>query len=124
MTESALAGDTSIKVGSTSGWNVHDEIVIGPSFRSAKEYEKVNITSISSNTVTFTPPLKHNHYGANSLTINNRFGQLDTRTAVGHITRKIKIIAGNDSGWGYRLLGYGYNDGNRIRIGHLILSGV
>ena len=49
---------------------------------------------------------------------------MDTRTAVGHLTRPIKITPGEDTGWGFRLLGYGYRNGNVLRTGNLILSGV
>ena len=54
--------------------------------------------------ITFTPELKYNHYGASDLTIDNAYGQLDTRTAVGHLTRSIKIKSGTDSGWGFRMI--------------------
>lgn len=69
--------------------------------------------------------LDHDHYGDSGTTISNDYGTLDTRAAVGHITRNIKIIPGTDSGWGYRLLGYGFLDvNNTLRAGNLILSGV
>ena len=55
------------------------------------------------------------------MTISSSYGNLDTRSAVGHLTRNIKIISGDDSGWGYRLLGYARLDGTRVRKGHLIL---
>ena len=97
-------------VGAVGGWAVGDELVIGPSFSSATENEQVTITAISGTTVTFTPALSFDHYGAAGVTIDNDYGQLDTRSAVGHISRKIKIEPGADSGWGYRLLGHGYFD--------------
>ena len=129
----AHAGDTSIIVGSASGWAVGDEIVIGPSFTSADEHEKLTITSISGSTVSFTPALQFNHYGANSKTIDNDYGTLDTRAAVGHLTRNIKFISGSDSGWGYTLHVYGYrdtftnDDGDEVevlRTGSVNLQGV
>ena len=124
LKEFAYVGDTSIEVASVSGWAVGDEIVIGPTFSDASEHEKVTITAISSKTVTFTPALQFNHYGASGQTISNDYGILDTRAAVGHLTRSIKIIPGPDSGWGYRLLGYGFLDGDILRTGNIILSGV
>lgn len=42
------AGDTSIEVGSVDGWAIGDEIVLGPSYSKASEYEKVTITNIVS----------------------------------------------------------------------------
>jgi len=55
------------------------------------------------------------------LTISSSIGNLDTRSAVGHLSRNIKIISGDDSGWGYRLLGYARVDGTILRTGQLIL---
>ena len=124
LTSFAYAGDNSITVASVSGWAVGDEIVIGPTFSSASEHEKVTITGISSKTVSFTPALQYSHYGASGNTISNNYGTLDTRAGVGHLTRSIKIIPGPDSGWGFRLLGYGYHDGVSLRTGNLILEGV
>ena len=49
---------------------------------------------------------------------------MDTRSAIGHLTRSIKIISGEDSGWGYSLVGYGFNDGSKLRTGKLTLQGV
>ena len=124
LTSFAHAGDTSITVDSVDGWNDGDEIVIGPTFNSASEHEKVTITSISSTTVSFTPALQYNHYGASDNTISNDYGTLDTRAGVGHLTRSIKIVSGPDSGWGYTILGYGYLDGDILRNGNIVLEGV
>ena len=106
----AHATDTSITVGSTSGWSIGDQIVIGPTYSNADEHEVVTIDDISGNTVTFSPPLAYNHYGAGSVTISNSVGTLDTRAAVGHLTRKIRFMSGEDSGWGYTLHIFGYQD--------------
>ena len=57
LEEFAEEGDTSIMVGSTEGWEVGDEIVLGPSFNDPSEHELVTITGISTNEVTFTPAL-------------------------------------------------------------------
>ena len=46
LVEFAHVGDTTIKVGSVAGWNVGDELVIGPSFSSPSQHEKVTITRI------------------------------------------------------------------------------
>lgn len=120
----AHRGDTTIQVVEANGWEIGDEIVIGPSFMSSQQQEKVTITAVSSNSITFTPALQYDHYGAAGLTISNEYGELDTRSTVGHISRKIKIVAGPDSGWGFRLLSYSYLDVDRFRKGNVILSGV
>lgn len=77
----------------------------------------------------FSPALKYKHYGDANPTISNNIGTLDTRAAVGHLTRNIQIIAGDDSGWGYNLLVYGFNyvDSNgtsTLFTGNAILHGV
>lgn len=106
----AHAGDTQIVVGSASGWAVGDRIALGPSYSNYLEHEEVEITAISGTTLTITPALQYNHYGASGVTISNEFGTLDTRTAVGHLTRNIRFISGPDSGWGYRINIFGFQD--------------
>ena len=71
-----------------------------------------------------SPALTYDHYGDPEITINNDIGILDTRSAVGHLTRNIRIISGTDSGWGYSLVGYGFLDGSKLRTGKLIMQGV
>lgn len=67
----------------------------------------------------------YKHYGSPTTTISNSIGVLDTRAAVGHITRNIKIISGADEGWGFQLLIYGYLYNNTIlRAGSAVLQGV
>lgn len=124
LTKIANAGDTSITVGSTSGWAVGDEIVIAPSFSNSKQYERVTITAISGTTVTFAPALSFTHYGDASMTISNSFGSLDTRTYVGHVTRNIKFVSGEDSAWGYTVIVYQMWQNITSRPGQAIFSGV
>ena len=57
----------------------------------------------STNTITFTPALNFTHYGATGATVTNAVGTLDTRAAVGLISRNIKISSGADEGWGYQM---------------------
>lgn len=120
-------GDTTISVTSSIGdWQVGDEIVIGPSFSSSSEHEKVKIVSVNSatNTITFSPPLNYTHYGNSGVTVNNTIGILDTRAAVGILSRRIKILSGPDNGWGYQIIVHGFNDGTKVRSGSVILQGV
>ena len=124
LTAMARRGDTTIKVISTAGWEVGAEISIAPSFNDASQHEKVTITAISGTTVTFTPALQFTHYGASGATVTNAAGTLDTRAAVGYLTRNIRVISGPDSGWGYHLIAYGYMDNTTLRTGSVILHGV
>lgn len=51
-------------------------------------------------------------------------GTLDTRAAVGLISRKVKIMSGLDEGWGFQMKVEGYFDGVKVRSGSVILQGV
>ena len=109
LTETAAAGATQIKVAEAVDWKVDDQLIIAPSYSGRKEDEKVTITAISGTTITFTPALQYEHYGAAGTTLSNNYGTLDARSAVGHITRNIKISAGADpNNWGCRVLVYSY----------------
>lgn len=52
---------------------------------------------------------------------------MDMRTGVGHLTRNIKIVAGNDTTWGFTLIQFGYSrkvDGvSVIETGKMTISG-
>ncbi len=79
----------------------------------------------SATNVSFSPALNFTHYGASSATINNAIGTLDTRASVGHVTRNIKFISGDDDGWGYQVIFNGYLDTNLLlHSGSGVLSGV
>jgi hypothetical protein len=85
----------------------------------------VTITGVNFNgSISLAAPLAHTHYGSSSLTINNNYGTLDTRTQVGHVSRNIQIVPGPDSAWGFTVIVYGYMDGTVLRIGSVQLSGV
>jgi hypothetical protein len=127
LTQTAPAGSNLVWVGSSLDWAVGDQLVLSSSFSSRTEHERVTIQSLNAEgSVTLTANLQFTHYGASSITINNTFGTLDTRTRVGHLSRNIKIVAGPDAGWGFSLLVYGYLDTtyNLTRIGSVALNGV
>lgn len=86
----------------------------------------VQITAVNTttNAVNFTPSLNFTHYGDTAVTINNAFGTLDTRAAVGYLSRNVKITSGADAGWGYQVIVSGYNDNGTIRSGSVLLRGV
>lgn len=124
LLQTAYRGNTSLMLQDVTGWAIGDEIVIAPSFTNSNEYERVQITGIIDNIVTFTPALNYTHYGSSSITISNSVGELDTRASVGHITRNIKFISGPDNGWGYTIVNYQIWEGAKARTGELMLSGV
>ena len=112
LTQSAMAGSSTLFVGDSTGWVVGDTLVLSPSFSTYNEFESVTIQSINTDgSITLTAPLTYTHYGSGSLTINNNYGKLDTRTRVGHVNRNIKIVPGPDAGWGFTVVVYGYQDG-------------
>jgi hypothetical protein len=109
LTSMAQVGATQITVESADGWNIGDKIAIAPSYSSPTQYEEVTIQGISGTTITFTPALQYEHYGDISTTLTNEYGTLDARSAVGHLTRNIKISGGADvHGWGAHVLILGY----------------
>lgn len=76
--------------------------MLGPSEKGFTEWEKFTIQSISGNTITLKTPVKYFHYGAQrptvsttngeEYTLDSKFGgDIDMRTAVGHLTRGIVI---------------------------------
>lgn len=109
LTAIAPAGSTSITVQNTNGWAVGDKLVIAASYSGRNESETVTVTAISGNTVSFTPALVYEHYGASGATITNAYGTLDARSGVGLLNRNIRITRGPDAdGWGCRVLIYSY----------------
>ena len=69
LTSFADAGATSITVDSADGWEVGDELVIGPSGRDPTQNERLTITAISGKTVTLANALLYPHFGAPTVTV-------------------------------------------------------
>lgn len=113
LTASVQPGANTITVADATDWAVGNTIGIAPSFSDSTQTEKVTITAINGNTVTFTPPLNYPHYGESS-TINNQYGILDMRAGVSLFDRNIQFVSGSDSGWGFRVLIYAFVDKNNI----------
>lgn len=83
-------GATTLTLGSPVNWRVGDEIVIAPTGFDPDQTEKVKITAVgdSGQALTFTPPLKFQHWG----TLQSYEGQaVDERAEVGLLTRDILI---------------------------------
>lgn len=129
LTAFADKGATSITVGNVTGWKVGDELGLAPSFSGQKEFEKVTITAITGNVVSITPALQYSHYGDPTATIIKSYGTMDMRTGVGHLTRNIQITSGDDAGWGFHLIQFGYvrtleDKTNVTQTGNMTLTGV
>ncbi|MEM7708493.1 MAG: G8 domain-containing protein [Pseudomonadota bacterium] len=87
-------GDTELTLANAPGWSIGDEIVIAASGFHAEEAEKLTITAIDENTVSFTPALAFPHLG-HVKTIVGR--DLDVRAEVGLLTRNVRIQAPESS---------------------------
>ncbi|KAM3135691.1 hypothetical protein pb186bvf_012217 [Paramecium bursaria] len=122
LTNSAKKGDSIIQVENSQDWVEGDTLIIGPSGSDPLQTEEGTIQSIDDNSITLQQPLQFSHYGSTSQTINQQnIGILDMRAIVGHLTRNIKIISGqNQNGYGCRITVEKYNE----NIGYLKLRGV
>ncbi|MCS6848946.1 MAG: G8 domain-containing protein [Anaerolineae bacterium] len=90
----ANPGDTTITLKDAVNWRAGDRIVIAPSGFNALEAELVTITAVNGNRVSFTPALRHRHFGQTQ-TFEGRV--LDSRAHVGLLTRDIVIRGAPDS---------------------------
>ena len=94
LTQDALAGATSLTLEATPDWVAGDQIGIAPSNWFAEETELVTVTSVSGDTVNFTPELKYDHLAR----VTEYEGKtLDQRAEVGLLTRNILIQGAPDS---------------------------
>lgn len=67
------------------------------------------IQSISNNIITLNASLAYEHYGDTAVITNANGGTIDTRAAVGLLTRNIKITRGPDpNNWACRVQVYSY----------------
>lgn len=125
LTQNALKGSSTLFVSDSTDWIAGDTLVLSPSFSTYNQYESVTIQTVNADgSITLTTPLAYTHYGSGSITIDNNYGKLDTRTRVGHVNRNIKIVPGTDAGWGFTVVVYGFQDGQIYRVGNVQLSGV
>ncbi len=88
-------GATSITLkDSASSWRINDEIVIASSSFDPSEAERLTVTAVNGNTVSFKPTLKYPHWG----TIQTYEGKtFDQRAEVGLLTRDVVIQGADDS---------------------------
>ncbi len=89
LSANVAAGATSITLTEAmTTWRAGDRLVIAPSSFDAEEFDVVTVTSISGNTINFTPALTHAHWG----TLQTYDGKtLDQRAAVGLLSRNIVV---------------------------------
>jgi cell migration-inducing and hyaluronan-binding protein len=92
LAEHAAPGDTAIELTDAADWRAGDRIVIAPSGFDAHEAEAVTVTAVDGRRVTFTPALRHRHWGR-VMAIEGR--AVDHRAAVGLLTRDI-VIEGDE----------------------------
>lgn len=94
LATTAKAGSTSIQlINNNLGWKPGDEIVIASSNLDPREAEKVTVTEVEGNTVSFDRPLQYDHYGKQ----HSYSGKtIDMRAEVGLLSRNI-VIQGDES---------------------------
>jgi hypothetical protein len=92
LNANAAVGDTSITVAHPTGWAVGDELVVAPAGFYPYDIDRVRVTQINGQQITFTPALKQAKWG----TLQYYAGRtLDQRTEVGLLTRNI-VVRGDD----------------------------
>jgi G8 domain len=92
----ANVGATTINVLNASGWNVGDQIAIAPTDFEPLQDEKRTITAINGNTISFTQPLRYQHWGAIQ-TLGATGDTLDQRAEVANLSRNIVIRGAAES---------------------------
>jgi hypothetical protein len=92
LTSIASRSTSSIIVQDSINWNVGDQVIIGPSYSNSNQDEEAVIVAVVNNSITLDRNLLYEHYGDSSLTVTNSYGSLDARSAVGLISRNIKIL--------------------------------
>ncbi|MEM9044724.1 MAG: G8 domain-containing protein [Pseudomonadota bacterium] len=100
LTETAMAGDTSLNFSEATQWEVGDVIAIAPSGRDWQEDEVRIITAVSNGgrTVTIDEPLEFNHYGEIETYTNGVDSwDIDMRAEVALLSRNITIQGDEDS---------------------------
>lgn len=91
----AAVGATSITLAEAPvGWGAGDEIVIAPSGFDPHEAERVTVSGVNGRVVSFSPALRYRHWGRPQV-IEGR--TVDTRAAVGLLTRNIVVQGAADS---------------------------
>jgi len=133
----AYPNDNTITItgGQLSGWNIGDEIVIGPSERNASHSEVFTIQDWSDDgngnaQIVLDGSIEFYHYGGDQV-FETEIGELDMRAEIGHLTRNIIFEGTDEDGWGGRIYTtviptiYEDEDGNPIiDRGQTILYGV
>ena len=126
LTATALAGATTINVGTGLDWTAGDQIYIAPTALQYHHSDYRTISAYNTNTgeVTLDSALTYYHWGAAASTATDYDG-VDMRGEVTLLTRNIQILGEDVDGWGGQLLVSDYyeTDGS-IRRGSLYMDNV
>ena len=94
ITETVSAGDTQVRLLEAPGWEAGDQVVLAPSGYDVRETEELEVASVDGNVVTFTTPLRYDHYGE----VQRVAGKdLDMRAEIGLLSRNIRIRGDENS---------------------------
>lgn len=104
LSATAGIGATALTLDRPANWQPGDRIVIASSDFDPGQAEEVKVLSVTGNSVTFEPPLKHRHWGT-----EQTFGtkSIDTRAEVGLLSRNIVIqgdAASETAGFGGQVM--------------------
>ena len=95
LIQSAKPNDSFIKVYSSIGFNVNDEIIISSSSKDGNETERFTIVSIEElkgRKINLSGNIKYHHYGSNDMMKSMDNNYVDMRATVSLLNRNIKII--------------------------------
>lgn len=126
LNKTAKKGDTTIELFEKVDWEIDEVIVIAPTSKGQKEFEKRTITKISTDkkTVTLDKPLDFNHFAE---TLNYGGKDNEVRAEVGLLSRNIKIEANLDEEslkekYGFHIMLKGDEDKVRGRFSYIELT--
>jgi hypothetical protein len=92
LASTAAPGATSLTLKESVDWKPGDLLVVAPSGFDPMETERVQVRSVSGNTVAFSPALKFSHFGeTQSYAHNGRTVTVDERAEVGLLSRNIVV---------------------------------
>lgn len=102
LAKSAVKGATTLELTDTPGWVSGDIVAIASSGRSQRNAERVTVSSVNGNLVSFSPPLQFDH-----LASVKQYGEhtVDMRPEVGLLSRNI-VIKGTDTALSSRFGGH------------------
>lgn len=89
------------KVDSGLDWAATHQVAVGPTGFDRTEGELCTINSVSASRTFVAASAVASHFGEPDVTILSQYGNIDTRAAVGHVTRNIQIKQTGNNTFGF-----------------------